>query len=307
MEETTTKANIQEKVQAAVTQLETAMTALQTSDQWKATLRTMATLGPTSVSRFSFRNILLLMAQQPAVQHAATFNTWKRLGRSVKKGEKGLVVLKPRIVRTKNKATGAHEPTFIGFSYLTVFDVAQTEGEPLAALRCQPIDAPDDFAHTVQALRAKLIALSCITDITIRAPMPDDPPGCPGWYHRPSRSIVVLDNRPAADQFSTLVHEAAHAILHGEAEHHSRASKEVEAESTAFVVCAALGLDTSKFSLPYVATWADVEEPLKAVGAAGEAIRKASGVILGALLPPEAANDDTVPAEASEAPVLAAA
>lgn len=309
MEETTSKTSIQEKVQAAVSQLEAAMQNLQTSEQWKAALQAMATLGPTSISRFSFRNVLLLLAQRPAVVHAATFATWKRLGRSVKKGEKGLLVLRPRIVRAKSKKSGALEPTFIGFSSLAVFDLNQTEGEPLRPLQCQPFTAPDVFPHTVQTLRDKLVALSCISDIQIRGSQAGDPPGALGWFHRPSRSIIVLDTHPAAQQFATLVHEAAHAILHGEADHHTRGSKEVEAESTAFVVCSALGLDTSKFSLPYVATWADKDEPLKAVGEAGESIRKAASIILSALIPPalDSAQEPANDAVALEGPVLAAA
>lgn len=309
MAETMSKANIQEKVQAAVQQLEVAMQNLQTSEQWKAALNAMATLGPTSIGRFSFRNLLLLLAQRPSVSHAATFATWKRLGRVVKKGEKGLLVLRPRIVRAKSRKTGALEPTFIGFSYLTVFDVAQTEGEPLRRLECQDFAAPEAFPHTVETLRAKLRSLSCISDIAVRARQTEDPPGAYGWFHRPSRSIVVLAEASPAQQFATLVHEAAHAILHGDGEHHDRATKEVEAESTSYVVCAALGLDTSAFTLPYVATWAGGEEPLKAVGEAGEAIRKAASLILGALVPASAEpSDEEAPAnEASPEPTGRAA
>jgi hypothetical protein len=83
--------------------------------------------------------------------------------------------------------------------------------------------------------------------------------------------------------------------------HHDRAVKEVEAESTAFVVCSALGLDTSRFSLPYVAHWAtrepgtseaDEKKPESVVAATGERIRKASAVLLEALLPAEHTDDE---------------
>lgn len=93
---------------------------------------------------------------------------------------------------------------------------------------------------------------------------------------------MVLTDAPPQQRFATLVLELAHAILHGEVNHHERPRKEVEAESSAFVVCHALGLDTSTFSLPYVASWAngDVDE----VASAGENVRRAALTILDALV-----------------------
>lgn len=151
-------------------------------------------------------------------------------------------------------------------------------------------DEPDTFAHTVEQLRNAALA-SCphVEAIEVRARREGDSTGAYGWFNRATKSIVVLTDTLPHQQFATLVHELAHAILHGDVDHHARARKEVEAESTAFVVCHALGLDTASFALPYVATWAngDVEE----LAAAGENIRRASMVILDALQPPQAAAE----------------
>ena len=83
----------------------------------------------------------------------------------------------------------------------------------------------------------------------------------------------------------TLVHETAHAILHGAGDHHDLPTKEIEAESVAFIVSHALGLDTgAAYSFPYIASWASGDDATKRVRASGERITKAARSILDALL-----------------------
>jgi hypothetical protein len=84
----------------------------------------------------------------------------------------------------------------------------------------------------------------------------------------------------------TLVHETAHAILHGSGDHHDTPTKEVEAESVAFIVSHVLGLDTSAYSFPYVAHWADGTDATDLVRQSGERIHSAARRILDALLGP---------------------
>jgi len=282
---------VKAKVAKAQEQLEERLAALQTSDDWTATLERMAILGATSISRYSFRNIMLLTAQRPFIRQAATFNGWQQYGRSVKRGEKGLTVLRPRIIK-KRDATGgqAEENIIAGFSYLTVFDLEQTEGEPLPpAIQAADVATPEGFEWTVERLRELVGTLPGIAGIPLRARNADDYCDVAGWFELRSHQIVVLTGESAqAHQLKTLLHEVAHAILHGDGERHVTATAEVEAESTAFVVAHALGLDTSSFSLPYVATWAlsnGEKSPTKAVALVGERIRKAAVVIFGALFP----------------------
>lgn len=284
---------VKAKIQQAQEQLEAGLKSLQTSDDWRHTLERMAILGPTSINRFSFRNIILLMSQRPHVTHAATFNAWHRAGRHVKKGEKGLVVLRPRIVNereTDAAGTVTEGKRIIGFSYLTVFALEQTDGEAIAA-PMQPkalVDTPEGFTWTVEALTALVKTIPGVAGITFRARQPGDHARAAGWFNRITKQIVIIDSAPRIDQFTTVLHEVAHAVLHGDTEHHARPTMEVEAESTAFVVAHALGLDTSCFSFPYVAGWAsatDEKEPFKAVAAVGERIRKGAATILGVLFP----------------------
>lgn len=291
---------VKAKIAKAQEQLETQLAALQTSDDWRHTLERMAILGPTSINRFSFRNILLLLAQRPSITHAATFNAWHAKGRHVKKGEKGLTVLRPRIVKEKGTdAQGAatERSKLAGFSYLTVFGLEQTDGEALPEpLRPQHIETPEGFGWTVDTLRDVVKSIPGVAGIALRHRGPGDHPQAAGWFDLMTHQIVVIvDETPPAQQLKTLLHEVAHAILHGDGEHHATPTAEVEAESTAFVAAHALGLDTAAYSLPYVATWAlagDEKQPTKAVAAAGERIRKAAGIILAALFPTAEQTDD---------------
>lgn len=233
------------------------------------------------------------MAQRPEVRNAATFNAWKEHGRTVKAGAKGLTILRPRIIKLKDaEAQGAEGETskLAGFSYLNVFDLEQTEGEPIPEpIRPQNIETPEGFGWTVETLRASVVTLPGVGGITLRHRGPGDHPHAAGWFELKTHQIVViLGEAPQAQQLKTVLHEVAHAVLHGDGEHHATPTAEVEAESTAFVVSHALGLDTGAYSLPYVATWAlasDVKEPTKAVAAVGERVRKAAAVILSALCP----------------------
>ncbi len=79
--------------------LETQLNTLLHSEAWTQTLKSMAVLGRTSIARLSFRNLMLLVSQRPEIHHAATFQAWRALGRSVRKGEKALHVLKPRFAK----------------------------------------------------------------------------------------------------------------------------------------------------------------------------------------------------------------
>src|SRR4051812_12358959 len=84
------------RVEKAKAALEAGLAALQSSDQWKATLTARAALGPARLGRLSFRNALLCLMERPDARHVATFGTWRKLGRSVSKGEKALTILQPR-------------------------------------------------------------------------------------------------------------------------------------------------------------------------------------------------------------------
>ena len=84
--------------------------------------------------RYSLRNVMLIASQKPTATHVAGFHAWHKLGRFVKKGEKGILILAP-IVRRKNESAEQNETdessTAVGFRAAYVFDISQTDGQEL--------------------------------------------------------------------------------------------------------------------------------------------------------------------------------
>jgi hypothetical protein len=100
---------------------------------------------------------------------------------------------------------------------------------------------------------------------------------------RSKKIVVIAGETGRAQIFKTLVHEIAHAILHGNEDHHDRPEMEVEAESVAFVVSSVLGLETGGYSFPYVASWAGEKHAQTMVLQSGQKVVRATNIILDAL------------------------
>jgi hypothetical protein len=170
-----------------------------------------------------------------------------------------------------------------------VFGVDQTDGDALPEVQLTDITADEAFEGSVETL--KEIALNIhgnpVSGIELRTRQDGDPSGALGWYNSKTKHIVVVtDGQSRAQQFSTLCHEVAHAFLHPLGDPHGAPELEVEAESTAFVICHSLGFDTGKASFPYVAVWANRdrdEDPLKIIAASGQRIATTASRILNAL------------------------
>ncbi len=292
------------KVEKAKAALEAGLAALQSSDDWRRTLEAMAALGPARLGRLSFRNALLVLMERPDARHVATFKTWQRLGRQVSKGSKGLTILRPRFAPKGSKSDepaigGSEDPALklVGFKPLSVFALEQTEGPALPAPRVEKdLQTPEGFAWGIEQLRSVAGKVASIGGIELRPRQEGDPSKARGWYVPKTRQIVVVtgENSPAM-QFRCLAHEIAHAMLHPEGDHHSTPEREVEAESTAFVVCHALGFDTSDVSFPYVAEWAHGTDAAKQLASTGQRILKAATALLEPLMP-EVETDDEVAA-----------
>ncbi len=290
------------KVRLAVANLRAGVEKLQTGDDWQRALDVQARF-----HTYSFGNCALILSQRPDATRVAGFHTWKKLGRSVKKGEKGIQILAPAGLgrREVEKADGTtDERTWLRFRVAYVFDVSQTEGEPLASF-ARPLKLDDaSFASSVDELRKVALALpgGVVSGIEVRARRAGDPRGAGGWYDLVTRAIVVVtDGASHAQQFKTLVHELAHAILHPVGEHHSAPVREVEAESVAYVVCSALGLDSSSYSFPYVSHWASGADAGKLVQKSGERIAKTARTILEALEAHRPTGDHDAPTSTDEA------
>lgn len=231
----------------------------------------------TAVARFhhySFGNVMLIAAQRPDATHVAGFNAWRKLGRYVKKGEKGIVIIAPVPLRRDTNTTAADDETRdtgMRFKAAYVFDVSQTDGEPLPQLTRVTGD-PGDYATRVKNLiNSRGIALDYAEDLD----------GADG--QSAGGRITVRLGLPPAEEFSVLVHEFAHEMLHHTSEQRPpKTVRETEAEAVAFIVSEGVGLTTGTAAADYIQLYRGDVDTLTA---SLERIRETAVTILAALLP----------------------
>jgi hypothetical protein len=219
---------------------------------------------------YSFGNVLLIAAQCPHATRVAGFRAWQRVNRFVRKGEKALWVLAPMVYKN-TEATDDDERVIRGFKYVPVFDVSQTEGEELPNV-CNRLSGDDP-----SGLFLRLVSVAQSIGFTVEdAELPGSVNG--DCTHSVRRIRIDVTNSPA-QRVKTLAHELAHAMLHETFQDLSLA--ELEAESTAYIVCQSLGLETSDYSFGYVATWSGSgDEAITRIKASGERIQKTAASIL---------------------------
>ncbi|QOT24000.1 ArdC-like ssDNA-binding domain-containing protein [Paenarthrobacter sp. YJN-D] len=218
-------------------------------------------------------NLLLILAQKPEATHVAGYRTWQKLGRQVRKGERGIRIFGGRDVRetVEDEQTGEEkEQRRVRFFPVSVFDMAQTDPiDPEA-------DDPSTLAHRLRG-DDPLGILAAVTDYLTGQGWTVEREAIPGETNGytttdGTRRVVVDADLSPAQAAKTALHEAAHVILHAEqdaAEYvQHRGVTETEAESVAYVVAGILGLDTSAYSIGYVAGWSNGEpETIKATAA----------------------------------------
>jgi hypothetical protein len=234
-------------------QLVAGVEALTTSEQWLAYLAVAA-----KFTRYSTNNTFLIMLQRPDATRGAGFHTWKSLRRSVKKGAKGIAILCPCVRRDRVEDADSGETItqsrVAGFRVGYVFDVHDTEGDDLPGDTLQvqhPVGiAPDGMWDTlVRRVEEAGFTVQC-------APVCDETLGTAwGRTHYAERLVTVKSTADPAGACKTLAHELAHVLLHEHRLYEHRGTVEVEAESVAFIVSAAWGLDTSSYSTGYLAGW----------------------------------------------------
>lgn len=230
--------------------LQGAIAELVSGDDWQRMLSLAARF-----HRYSFNNHLLILLQRPDATLVAGFRKWREVGRHVRKGEKGIAILAPCKYRTTIEDADGEEQTvqaIRGFRVVYVFDVSQTDGPPLddlEALRPRLLDgdAPEGVWDALVA-----VATTNGYEVTRHRRAGEN-----GYCDFGQRVIAVRPDVAPAQAVKTLVHELGHALLHADLSPRAREVEEVEVESVAYVVCDALGLDTSDYSFSYVAHWAD--------------------------------------------------
>jgi len=266
----------QQKRQDALEKLTQGIKELLDSGDWQKYLRTQA-----KFYRYSFNNCMLINMQRPDASQVAGFSTWKQLGRQVRKGEKGISILAPLVRSIKAQSddgSTAAIRTLSGFRTVSVFDIDQTEGEPLPEV-CQRLQGDDQgLFDSFQAFATDREILVSIRAIAAN--------GICRYSQGKPVEIVVNANLTPLHKAKTLAHELAHALLHNLQEYgEHRGDIELEAESTAYVLLNHFGFDSASYSLGYVAHWQkaaaeDLEGTLEQLRTSAQAIHQASQEII---------------------------
>lgn len=250
--------------------------------------------------RYSFGNIMLIASQKPDATRVAGFQTWKSLGRFVKKGEKGIVIIAPMVLRRKDESDSRNaegeDRTILRFRAVYVFDASQTDGTPLP----EPASASGDPTGYIDRLKAFVsargISLEYLSDLDATVQLGNADGASYGG------KIALRADLPPAESFSVLVHELAHEMLHrtDKDKRPSKTVRETEAESVAFVVSQAIGLETTTAASDYIQLYAGDKETLAASLAR---IQNTATAILQALAEKQGGEVDS---ESEDVPCLAA-
>ena len=245
-----------EKVQELLGQLEAGVSAVFTSDNYKRLLSMMG-----KFHHYSLRNNLLILTQMPMATICASFQLWKKIGYPVKKGSKGIKILVPIPYKytVKAKSDGEDKDTEeaeedetvegLTFRVGNVFDVSQVSGELPEITK----DLSDDSPELRKAVDDIITAVDYITydDKLLKSK------STKGYYSKTDDNIYLRPEMSASQTMKTLIHEMGHKHMHADKDCiYNQHEREVQAESVAFVVCSAFGIDTSSYSFGYIAGWA---------------------------------------------------
>lgn len=270
--------------------LETGVGNIFTGDKYAQYLQTMS-----KFHRYSFNNTLLIAMQRPDATLVTGYRNWQSMGRQVKKGEKGITILAPAPIKRKREQeildqnhmplldadgkpkTEEVEVVIPRFKPTTVFDISQTDGEPIETL------APEELTEAVADYDLFMKAITAVSPVPIRF---DEIAGeAKGYYHSGDKEIVIQKGMSESQTIKTAIHETGHARLHDkdimeeQGIEKDRLTKEVEAESVAYCVCSAFGVDTSEYSFPYIAGWSSGRD-MKELKASMDIIRKTAGEMI---------------------------
>ena len=256
---------------------------LGSSTEWIAYLRFMS-----AFRRYSFNNLMLIALQCPHATHVAGFRKWQELGRQVRKGEKAIKILgysTKKITKTDPVTGEEVEDRVKRFPVLSVFDVTQTDGEPVPSNAYQ-LPTGEGPAGVLDRLSAWLRGDGwTLRELPLGGMME-------GYTDHQRRIIATETGLEPAARLVVLLHEAAHALLHeNDADYVThRGVCETEAESTAYVIANLIGMDVDASSVSYVAGWAKADREV--ITAAATNVLRAVNTIAAALGLDEADQDE---------------
>jgi hypothetical protein len=285
--------NIEKQLKEISERLEQGVKEIFTSERYTEYLNTMS-----KFHNYSFNNTLLITMQKPEATLVAGYQAWqKKFNRQVKRGEKGIQIIAPAPFKEKQEIektdpetgeivigedgqpeTEVVERVITKFRVTTVFDVSQTTGEPIPEFEVSELDGDVLIYHDFME------SLKMVAPVPIRFIEIDGE--AKGFYQLVDKYIAIQPGMSEAQTMKTAVHETAHAVLHDrdqmEAEGivKDQLTREVEAESVAYVVCNHFGLDTSEYSFSYIASWSSGKN-MKELRASMDTIRKTSADMIG--------------------------
>ena len=250
--------------------LEEGVSEIFTSERYTEYLQTMA-----KFHNYSFNNTMLIALQRPDATLVTGYRNWQSMGRQVMKGEKGITIIAPTPIKKKqmqevldkegrpvlnengDSIMKEVEVKIPRFKAITVFDIAQTVGDPIELM------VPEELKEAVNNYSGN----------------------AKGYYHNEDKEIVIRKGMSESQTIKTAIHESGHARLHdrdemkAKGEKKDRMTAEVEAESVAYCVCCAFGLDTSEYSFPYIANWSSGKD-MKELKSSMDLIRRTAGEMI---------------------------
>nr|WP_300837753.1 DUF3849 domain-containing protein [uncultured Acetatifactor sp.] len=284
-----------QKVKEITDKLEEGLKELFESEKYRSYLSTMS-----KFHNYSVNNTLLIALQKPEATLVAGYQAWKKkFDRHVNKGEKGIRILapapyiikeerdkldpvtgEPMLDKDGTPQTEVAEVRIPAFRVVSVFDVSQTDGEPIPELEVKEllatVEGYEDFVEAVTYVSPAPISFE------------DIPGSSRGYFEATGNRIAVQEGMSESQTLKTMVHETAHAMLHNKEVNKDvfepvkdRNTKEVEAESIAFTVCNHFGIDTSDYSFGYIAGWSSGRNMVELKASLDTIRRTASEIITG--------------------------
>ena len=230
------------KVDEAMKMLEDGVRSVFESENYNESLIVMSRL-----TDYSAANCILIFAQRPEATYVAGYRDWQRkFNRNVQKGAKSIRIIAP--MKTKDE----NDEERIRFRVVSVFDVADTEGDPL------PSFGVDELKGDVSGYEHFMDVLKAISPIPMR--FEEIRCGAKGYFSRSEPAIAIQNGMSEVQTVKTFLHEICHAKLHADDREKDRRTKEIEAEGTCSVVCSYFGIETDAYSHSYIVSWSSSKE-----------------------------------------------
>ncbi|MFQ6365487.1 ArdC-like ssDNA-binding domain-containing protein [Lactococcus lactis] len=213
--------------------------------------------------QYSYRNKILIQSQNPKASLVAGYRAWQDKGRQVKRGEKALKIFVPSLAAKKDKdgnysrdKEGNVIKEVKGFYLASVYDVRQTEGEPIP----KPIYELEENINNPQKFDWYIKAITKLSPVPIQ--FAEIKGTAKGFFVPSEKQITIRPGMSESQTIKTMLHEIIHSILHdnnvpvfGSSEY---ARQEIEAESVAYMIANSLGIETQEYSFGYLASWTDL-------------------------------------------------